>query len=245
MQYHDQLSALFVERSFILLNKVDTPPPHEPHTAISHIGWATVDGQSTYEWLKDQGAEFETPIGQLGNNYGMYIYGPDKELVEFWTGSRNHRFEHLHLWATDVEKSAGWFRDHLGIAARIGPRPTIKDRENIGAIRMAFLQCDNVNLVFFGRPDFESRWWPGGSYTAEDAPKGDFKPTMGHIVDHIAFSYREIEPVYDRMKAAGVEIVEPIAQRADGHESFFVLAPDHVLVEIAQARPIPDASWRE
>jgi catechol 2,3-dioxygenase-like lactoylglutathione lyase family enzyme len=245
IQYHDKEPALFVERSFILLNKVDEAPPWEPHTALSHMGWATVDGQSQYEWLKAQKVDFETEIGQLGNNYGMYIYGPDKELIEFWTGSRNHRFEHLHLWATDVEKSAVWFRDNLGLAARIGPQPTIKDKENIGAIRMAFLQCDNVNLVFFGRPDFESRWWPGGSYTAADGPQGDFEPTKGHTIDHIAFSYRDIQPVFDRMKAAGVEIVEPIAVRPEGHTSFFVMAPDHILVEIVQARPIPESSWDE
>ena len=245
IKYYDKAPALFVERSFILLNPVDTPPPYMPHTAISHIGWSTVDGHSSFKWLQEQGVEFETPIGQLGANYGMYVYGPDKELAELWTGSRNHRFEHIHLWATDVEKSAGWFRDHLGLPARIAPQPTLKDRENIAAIRMGFLQSDNVNLVFFGRPDFESRWWPGGSYTQEDAPKGDFKPTKGHTIDHIAFSYREIEPAYERMKAAGVEMVEPIARRADGHQSFFVLAPDNVLVEVVQARPIPDASWQE
>ena len=30
-----------------------------------------------------------------------------------------------------------------------------------------------------------------------------------------------------------------------GHESFFVLAPDNLLVEIVRARPIPDSSWEE
>lgn len=235
--------ALFVERSFILLNKVDEAPPYLPHTAINHMGWATTDAEASYEWMKKNDVEFETHVASLGNNKGMYVYGPDKEMVELWTGSRNHRFEHIHLWATDVEKSAGWMRDHLGLQARIMPQPTIQDRENIGAIRMAFLQCDNVNLVYFGRPDFDSRWWPGGSYTKEDAPDGDFKPTKGHTIDHIAFSYRDIEPVFERMKAAGVEIVEPIARRDDGHESFFVLAPDNLLVEIVRARPIPEASW--
>lgn len=242
--YRGQTPALFTERSFILLNKVDAPPPHLPKSAISHIGWASVDGQADYEWLKSQGVEFETPIGQLGNNYGMYLYGPDKELVELWTGGRNHRFDHLHLWATDVEATAKWFREHLGVKGNVLPQPQLKDRENIAAIRMAFLQCDNVGIVLFGRPDFESRWWPGGSFKTEDGPAGPFEPTDGRTIDHVAFSYRDIEPVFERMKAAGVEIVQPIAEQKDlGHKSFFVRAPDNILVEIVQAKPIPDASW--
>jgi len=244
--YRGKSPGLYVERSFILLNKVDESPRWKPYSALSHIGWATTDGPSAYEWLKKNGVEFETHIESLGANQGMYVYGPDKELVEVWTGSRNHRFEHIHMWATDVEKSAGWYRDHLGLAARIGPQPKFQDRENIAAIRMAFLQSDNVNLVIFGKPAFESRWWPGGSYKPEDAPEGDFEPTKGSAINHIAFSYRDIQPVFDRMKKAGLKIVEPIAKReALGHTSFFVEAPDSVLVEIVEAKPIPEGVWEE
>lgn len=246
IDYYDQARALFVERSFLLLNKVDSPPPFVPHTALSHMGWATIDAKSVYAWLKGHGVEFETDRASLGANEGMYIYGPDKELVEFWTGSKNHRFEHIHLWATDVAATADWFKNHLGLTGNVMPQPKLKDYENIAALRMGFLQSDNVNLVIFGRPDFDSRWWPGGSYKAEDAPKGDFKPTKGTTIDHIAYSYRDIEPVYERMKAAGANIVGPIARREGvGHKSFFALAPDNLLVEIVQARPIPESSWDE
>lgn len=244
VRYHNQAPGLFTERSFLLLNKVDEPPPYLPKSAISHIGWASVDGQSDYEWLKSQGVEFETDIGQLGNNYGMYFYGEDKELLELWTGGKNHRFDHVHLWATDVEQMAHWFRDHLGLQAQVGPQPKLKDKENILAIRMGRVTCDNVGIVIFGRPDFESRWWPGGSYTDEDGPQGEFEPTKGRAIDHIAFCYRDIQPVFDRMQAAGVEIVEPITRKTDvGHRSFFVRAPDNILVEIVEAKPIPQASW--
>jgi hypothetical protein len=46
------------------------------------------------------------------------------------------------------------------------------------------------------------------------------------------------------MRAAGDEIVEPISLKSDvGHRSFFVQAPDKLLVEIVEAKPIPEASW--
>jgi catechol 2,3-dioxygenase-like lactoylglutathione lyase family enzyme len=242
IKYRGRVPALFTERSFLLFNKVDEAPPYLPHSAVSHIGWGSVDGQADYEWLKSQGVEFETPIGKLGNNYGMYFYGPDKELVELWTGGKNHRFNHVHLWATDVAATADWYKKHLGVTGQVLPKPKTQDREDIRSLWMAFLQCDNVGIVVFGRPDFDSRWWPGGSYTKADAPE-EFQTTRGRAIDHLAFSYRHIEPVLKRMKAAGVEIVEPIAERDLGHKSFFIMAPDRVLIEIVEARPIPESSW--
>ncbi len=243
IEYAGRVPALFTERSFILLNKVDEPPPYLPKSAISHIGWSSVDGPSDYKWLKSQGVEFETDISPLGKNYYMYFFGPDKELVELYTGSKNHRFEHVHLWATDVAKTTKWFRDHLGLVARAGAKPHSHDSKSIGSIWIGSIRADNVNIIVFGRPDGEHVAWPGGSFRPEDGPGEKFEPTQGRAVDHIAFCYRDIKPVFERMKKAGVQIVEPIAARDVGHTSFFVMAPDEVLVEIVEAKPIPDASW--
>ncbi len=62
----------------------------------------------------------------------------------------------------------------------------------------------------------------------------------------MAFSYRKIEPVFERMKAAGVKIVEPITERPQFKlKSFLVEAPDKVTVEIVEAKPIPEGVWEE
>ena len=46
------------------------------------------------------------------------------------------------------------------------------------------------------------------------------------------------------MKTAGVQIVEPIAvSEVFGHSSYFIMAPDSLLIEIVEAKPIPDSSW--
>ena len=68
--------------------------------------------------------------------------------------------------------------------------------------------------------------------------------TEGSPVDHVAFSYENIAPELERMRAAGVPIVRPIAERPDGVKSFFITGPEAVLIEIVEAKPIPDGLWR-
>jgi hypothetical protein len=112
----------------------------------------------------------------------------------------------------------------------------------MGTLRTIWInsfRCDNVSIIVFGKPDRDPPppWWP-------DPPLREIKPTQGRAIDHIAFSYRQIEPVFQRMAAAGVQIVQQIAvQESLRLKSFFVLAPDNVLVEIVEARPIPEGAW--
>lgn len=232
IQYRGKVPALFAERSFFLFNKVDLPPKTINATSLSHIGWAGKDGPSEFEWLKKQGVEIQTPVSPLGNNHYMYFYGEDKELIEIYTGGQNHRFEHLHFWCTDPNATAKWFGDHLGLPYS-GPR----EPGGVLGFWTNFTRVDNVNLVLFGRPDFETPFWP-------DEQGEEFEPTEGSTFNHLAFSFRNIQPVFEKMKADGVEIVSPIQQRADmGHKSFFVMGPDKLLIEVVEDRPIPEGIW--
>ena len=233
VKYHGAVDAVYTERSFFLIDKVDTPPPSLPTTAISHIGWSGKDGPSEYEWLKGQGIEFHTPVTALGTNYYMYFYGVNRELLEIYTGGQHHRFNHIHLYATDVNVTAQWFVDHLGLEGR-GARPRPDDPNRIWSNGV---RSDNVGIVIFAKPVVGGRLW-------EDEMTAEFEPTKGHAIDHIAYSYRDIEPVFARLKGAGVEIATPIAtDPVTGVSSFFVLAPDKLLVEIVQEKPIPEGIW--
>ena len=230
--------ALFTERSFILFNPVDTPPERTLNTGIWHIGWGGVDVKNEYEWWRKQGIDIHTPLSPLpGNdNFYFYISGPDKELIEINTMG-HHRFGHVHLFASDVNETAAWYAEHLGLKAARAKVPKPKgDMATLAAIWMNFIRCDNVSIIVFGKPDIDPPppWWP-------DSPLKELQPTRGRPIDHLAFSYREIEPVFARMQQAGVTIVEPIREDARLKlKSFYVQAPDGVLIEIVEAKPIPE-----
>lgn len=230
VQYRNRSPALFTERSFILMDRVPEQPPSNVGSALYHVGWSGIVGPTEFEWRVQDGIDVETPATPLGSNHYMYFWGPDRELLEVYTGNRNHRFEHLHFVVSDQEETSEWFQRHLGIP-------------QLGAAGTA-LGVDNINLIITqiagrGAPN-RPVWYPDAQYP-EDV---EVRPTDGTAVDHIAFSYRQLDPVFDRMTGAGVEIVRPIQVDPNhGHRSFFVRGPDGLLVEIVEARPIPEGLW--
>lgn len=237
--YRDNVDALFTERSFIFFTKVDERPPSALKSSLWHIGWGGVDGPNEYEWLKSQGVTFSVPLTPLGNSHYMYLEGPDEEAVEIYTGPRHRRFNHVHLLADDVNASTQWFTDRLGLEgrARNRPRPDDPDRTWSNGVT-----CDNVGIIIFGRglPGHTPSWWP-----PDLAPDEAYAPTQGRAIDHIAFSYRDIDSAFERMKKAGVTIVEPPGVRPEGFRSFFVTGPEKLLVEIVEEKPIPEGIWEE
>lgn len=241
IKYRGNPQALFVERSFLLFNAVDSPADGALNTGIWHIGWGGVDLRSEYEWYRKHGAEIQTPLSPLpgADNYYFYQRGPGKELIEINTMG-HHRFAHVHLFATDVNATSRWYRDHLGLKPRLGERPKpAGNMATLDKIWLNFMQCDNVILIVFGKPDVSPPppWWP-------EPPLKKLEPTKGRPVDHLAFSYRTIEPVYQDMKRAGVKIAETIKTDPKYHfRSFFVEGPDGVLIEIVEEKPLPEGIW--
>ncbi|HEV3137050.1 MAG TPA: VOC family protein, partial [Pirellulales bacterium] len=241
VKFQGAAEALFTERSFILFNKVNKPPANELTSAIWHIGWGGVDVKSEYEWWKNRGVNIHTPLSPLPgpDNYYFYISGPDKELIEINTMG-HHRFAHVHFFCTDVNESVDWYAKHLGLTPR-GPRREKPqgDMSTLAGIWIRVIQCDNVSMIFFGKPDVTPAppWW-------RDEPLKEIQPTKDRPIDRIAFSYRDIQPVFERMKAAGVEIIEPITDRPQYKlKSFMVQGADKVRVEVVEAKPIPEGVW--
>jgi catechol 2,3-dioxygenase-like lactoylglutathione lyase family enzyme len=170
------------------------------------------------------------------------MLGPDKELIEINTMG-HHRFAHVHLFANDVNETTRWYTELLKLTPQ-RPIPVPKpdgDMQTLRSIWLNSFRCDNVTFIVFGKPDRDPQppWWP-------DPPLREIKPSQGRPIDHLAFSFRQIEPVFQRMQAAGVKIIKPIAvQDSLKLKSFFVLAPNDVLVEIVEDKPIPEGAWND
>ncbi len=237
VRFRDKSDALFTGRGFLLVSKVDRPPKDLETTAIRHIGWAGVDGPNEFAWWKAQGLDFHTPLTPLGQNWFFYIWGPDRSIAEVYTGDKNHWFNHVHYSVEDVAATAGWYEKHLGMRfppSATQPRPPDPTQRWGTSARM-----DDISFVLIYKDHYYAD-------SEKRLPQGrTLDSTRGSPVDHIAFSYERLQPEFDRMKAAGVQIVEPIAMRpADDLKSFFVNGPDNVLIEIVEAKPIPDGLWR-
>jgi catechol 2,3-dioxygenase-like lactoylglutathione lyase family enzyme len=238
VKFMGKTDALYTERSFILMTKVAAAPPAEIRSGIWHIGWGGVDVPHEYQWWKAQGVKIHTELYQLGNGWVTYFDGPDGERIEINTQG-HHRFSHIHLLAADPNKTVQWYADNLHLPLRRREVPKPADLTQVRAWSNAF-NCDNVNFIVYHQPNYRPvpPWW-------DQEPLMTFETSRGRPIDHFAFSFRDLRAAFARMKAAGVEIVEPIAARQNdgGLKSFFVKAPDGVLVEIVESKPVPEGIW--
>lgn len=251
IKFRGVADAVFTERSFILFNKVDSPAKGDQTTGIWHLGWGGVDVPNEAKWYKSQGVEVHTELYPLGRSWVTYWNDPDKVMIEVNTMG-HHRYAHIHLMAKDVNATAKWYGDHLGLGSRRNeqnnPRPVGSGakydtwkafHEDGNRAWSNGVRIDNVSIAIYNIPDYEPAppWWPFG-------PLKDFQPQRGRAIDHFAVSYRDIDAVFDRMKAAGVEIVQAIQTNEEFNlKSFFVMAPNKVVVEIVEAKPIPEGLW--
>ena len=229
IKYRNKSKALFTEKSFLLLDQVAEQPQTNIGSSLWHIGWSGVDGHSEFEWRVKKGISVHSPVTPLDDNHWMYFNGPSNELVEVFTGNKHHRFEHLHLLATDVDETMNWFETHLGLKS---VNKTAQPWSN-GLFKWNHLWIDNINIYVYGKPIEERNWFPK-----------DFKPTDGSAFDHIAFSYSNIENEFERIQCNGAEIVKEIENDPlYGFKRFFVRGPDSLLIEVVEEKPVPEGIW--
>jgi len=229
LNYRNSNPALFSERSFFFLNELGKTPKTHEGSSLWHIGWSGVDGASEFNWRVKEGLEVHTPINPLKEDHWMYFFGPNKEVVEIFTGNKNHRFEHIHLLATDVDVTAQWFNENFGTHAdynKAQPWPN-------NLFKWNKLHIDNINIMINGKPSEARTWFPN-----------EFIKTDGTAIDHIAFSFTSLDKAFENIKSLGTEIVQSIEIDEEyGYRHFYVRSPDGLLVEVIEEKPVPEGIW--
>jgi catechol 2,3-dioxygenase-like lactoylglutathione lyase family enzyme len=228
VRYNNNVPAMLVERSFLFMNVMpEGQIVNHQLTGLTHVSWSTRDGRQAAQWLAEQGVSFHTPVEEFrpGSTY-MYLYGPDKEVIELVDVQRHHRYNHIHMVAPDAQQTAQWLRELIASPAPLGS----------ALPGMRSLVVDGVNVAIF---DIGARFTPREN-------DGTLRNTDNSHLDHLSFSFRDLGAAYRRIRKSGVQIVRPMQRDPDyGFRHFFVRAPNGVLVELVQARPWPDSAWEK
>jgi len=158
-----------------------------------------------------------------GNQDFGYLVDPDGMLVEFNKGTAENFWGHQHYWHEQPLCAANWYVDHLGMQL-----PSSRDPATGQTVtRSHWDPCD----VPIGEPSFPTfmragqlripigtvrfangswAWYTRQCRFGRCGPQNDRPLTRsrGQVVDHIALSYPDLEPVIAHLKAAHVPILE-------------------------------------
>jgi len=236
------MDAVWAQKSWLLFNKVSSPPPWELTSAIWHFGWGAEDMKATFQKQLDNGTKFDTPltdISDIGGNKGAtglfyfaYVLGPDHALIELNTAAHHH-FGHLHLFSADPVSAGEWYIKHLG-AARRGTGPVSREARIYRDVQIGpslSLTMDNVNIIIF--PIEYSK----KAYADQWKNQTSIASTKGRVVDHVGFSVDNLAEALETMRKDGVKVTDEIKTAAGGKIKYaFIEGPDKIRIELVEGQ---------
>ena len=240
--------AVWTQKSWILFNKVNTPPVSDITSTIWHFGWGAEDMKATYEKQLASGTKFQTPLTdisdigaspdsktppRMGFFFYAYVDGPDHSLIELNT-AQFHRFGHIHLLSEDPPAAGDWYVKHFG---GTNLRKTTQTRiyRDVQIAPSASLNLDNVNIIIYPVQYARTSKWPYWDN------RQTFESTQGHVVDHIGISVDHLDDAMAKLKAAGVKILAEPRSVANGKIKFaFIEGPDKMRIEIIEGHALKE-----
>ena len=191
-------AAVQSEAIYLLFNQVKTDPLTTPDSAIWHFGWGSTAIETDYQKHLANGVAFATPLTRLNASLQFaYMRAPDGALVEINT-AQTQAFLHTHLYSAAPLCAAEWYVKHLGAVSR-APRTGdcnvafAAPSEPLGVIRApaATVRFGDISLIIY----------------PQQRPATLVSP-RGHVIDHIAFSVTDLNGTLERLRKAGVKVLE-------------------------------------
>lgn len=122
----------------------------------------------------------------------------------------DYRFDHVHLYAPDLQKTAAWYQEILG-AKMIKESKTPK-------MTMLHLDLNGARLIISGpaqRPGPE----PG-------------EPHIG--LEHFGVKVPDMEKAIQELKKKGVKFLQELTVTPSGDKIAFMQAPDQTRIELTE-----------
>ncbi len=240
------LDGVWAQKSWLLFTKVNQPPVWDLTSAVWHFGWGAEDMKATYAKQLAMGTKFFTPlsdISDIGGNTGAkdlfyyaYVQSPDNALIELNTASHHH-FGHLHLFSADPVAAGEWYMKYFS-AKRRSTRPLSREPRFYRGYQIGpsvSLVSDNVNIIIYPVEYAKKAYgdqWKG---------RTELESTKGHVVDHIGFSFDNLEVALEKLRKDGVKVTDEIRSVANGKIKFaFIEGPDKIRIEVIEGHASKD-----
>jgi catechol 2,3-dioxygenase-like lactoylglutathione lyase family enzyme len=234
--------AVWVQKSWILLNKAKKPVDKRLNTAIWHIGWGSEDPRREYIHQAGLGATFFAPLTDIAVNNGgrqdrfffMYVQGPDRDLVELNT-SNAHHFGHIHMISADPVAAGDWWIRTFGLTGRAltAPgAPKVEPRFGKNGNQLSpssSLYFDNVNMIIYPQE------YSAHAFKADWVGVNGVQTTRGRLHDHIGIAVPDLAAAIAQLDKVGIKLTEPVKVLAGGQiKTAFIEGPDHVAIELIE-----------
>lgn len=205
---------------YILLRQGDSSGPNET-AVVDHFGFIIKDLPPLIEKWKAAGLKVtQAAAARLHNQ--AYVTGPEGLHIEVFGDPALPtpvQMDHIHYYlpADDVAPLQAWYVKMFGLEP--GTRESVSRPGNFMATA---LFPNNMNLSI--------ATVPAGASTVKRGP------TKGHLIDHIGFEVKDIDALYKKLKAEGVEFEGPVQQSANAPhlKTAFLTDPWGVRIELTQ-----------
>jgi len=234
--------AVWVQKSWIFLNKAGAPVDKRRNTGIWHIGWGATDPRQEYIRQAGLKATFFAPLTDLAVNNGgnldrfffMYVQGPDQDLVELNTAGHDH-FGHIHMFSADPIAAGDWWIRTFGLTGRAltppgTPRPAPRLARNGNQVGpSSSLTLDSVNMIIY------PQGYSTNAYKADWVGVSSIQSTRGRLHDHIGISVPDLDAAIAALDRVGTKPVGPVRSLYGGKvRTAFIEGPDRVAVELIE-----------